>query len=102
MYEVTKCQVLYVFEFTILSVFHPQEQKRRFRRWVHCDSFKGVDLAYSKVGDGVPLRLWRGVVEVPAPPSAVLHRLWEERYACICIDWVHVGLVDPVSDGARL
>ena len=65
----------------LLSIFPSQEQKRRFRRWVHCDSLKGVDLAYSKVGDGVPLRLWRGVVEVPASPSAVLHRLWEERYA---------------------
>ena len=72
-------------------LFPVQEQKRRFRRWVHCDSFRGVDLAYSKVGDGVPLRLWRGVVEVPAPPNAVLHRLWEERYVCSCASWADIS-----------
>lgn len=37
------------------------------------DSF--VDVAYKKVGDGHPLRLWKVTTEVEAPPQEVLHRL---------------------------
>ncbi|XP_019850855.1 PREDICTED: rho GTPase-activating protein 7-like isoform X2 [Amphimedon queenslandica] len=57
-----------------------KEQRRRYRGWVHCDLMKGVSLAYCKIEDGVPLRLWRGTVEVPASSEMVLRKLWEERF----------------------
>ena len=50
---------------------------------MHVDDIRDVELAYSKIDDSIPLRLWRGVVDVPATPTAVLHRLWEERYVVI-------------------
>jgi len=39
-----------------------------------------VDVAYKKVGDGHPLRLWKYSVEVAAPPADVLERLLRERH----------------------
>jgi len=39
-----------------------------------------VDVAYKKVGDGHPLRLWKYSVEVAAPPVDVLERLLRERH----------------------
>jgi hypothetical protein len=41
---------------------------------------KGVSLSYYKIDDGVPLRLWRGTVEIPVAPGVVLKRLWDERF----------------------
>lgn len=37
-------------------------------------------MAYKKVGDGHPLRLWRVATEVEAPPQEVLHRVLRERH----------------------
>ncbi|KAI5089656.1 stAR-related lipid transfer protein 8 isoform X1 [Silurus meridionalis] len=39
-----------------------------------------TELAYKKVGDGHPIRLWRVSVEIEAPPSVVLHRVLRERH----------------------
>ena len=39
-----------------------------------------VDMAYKKVGDGHPLRLWRVTTEVEAPPEELLHRVLRERH----------------------
>lgn len=39
-----------------------------------------VDLAYKKVGDGHPLRLWKSCVDVEAPPIEVLDRVLRERH----------------------
>jgi len=39
-----------------------------------------VDVAYKKVGDGHPLRLWKYSVDVAAPPVDVLERLLRERH----------------------
>ncbi|XP_036150259.1 stAR-related lipid transfer protein 13-like isoform X1 [Monomorium pharaonis] len=50
--------------------------------WVTVDSpaDNSVEMAYKKVGDGHPLRLWRVSTEVEAPPNEVLHRVLRERY----------------------
>lgn len=37
-------------------------------------------MAYKKVGDGHPLRLWRVSTEVEAPPNELLHRVLRERH----------------------
>lgn len=39
-----------------------------------------VEMAYKKVGDGHPLRLWRVTTEVEAPPEELLHRVLRERH----------------------
>lgn len=40
-----------------------------------------VDVAYRKVGDGHPLRLWRVSTEVEAPPGELLQRVLRERHS---------------------
>ncbi|XP_032647829.1 stAR-related lipid transfer protein 13 isoform X2 [Chelonoidis abingdonii] len=57
-----------------------KEAKEKFKGWVTCSSIENTDLAYKKVGDGNPLRLWKASVEVEAPPSVVLNRVVRERH----------------------
>ena len=58
-----------------------QESRERFRGWVSVTSCgSDVDVAYKKVGDGHPLRLWKYSVELAAPPVDVLERLLRERH----------------------
>lgn len=52
----------------------------RSRGWVHqTNADPQVELLYRKVGDGHPLRLWRAITEVEAPPSELLNRIIRER-----------------------
>jgi hypothetical protein len=57
-----------------------KEARDRFKGWVSVSSSPPVELAYRKVGDGHPLRLWKTAVEVEAPPIEVLNRLIYERH----------------------
>ncbi|XP_073899661.1 stAR-related lipid transfer protein 13 isoform X2 [Castor canadensis] len=57
-----------------------KEAKEKFKGWVTCSSPDNTDLAFKKVGDGNPLRLWKASVEVEAPPSVVLNRVLRERH----------------------
>uniref|UniRef100_A0A8D2QNB7 StAR-related lipid transfer protein 13 n=1 Tax=Zosterops lateralis melanops TaxID=1220523 RepID=A0A8D2QNB7_ZOSLA len=57
-----------------------KEAKEKFKGWVTCSSVENTELAYKKVGDGNPLRLWKASVEVEAPPSVVLNRVLRERH----------------------
>ncbi|KAF4788051.1 StAR-related lipid transfer protein 13 [Turdus rufiventris] len=57
-----------------------KEAKEKFKGWVTCSSVENAELAYKKVGDGNPLRLWKASVEVEAPPSVVLNRVLRERH----------------------
>ncbi|XP_074842537.1 stAR-related lipid transfer protein 13 isoform X2 [Carettochelys insculpta] len=57
-----------------------KEAKEKFKGWITCSSIENTDLAYKKVGDGNPLRLWKASVEVEAPPSVVLNRILRERH----------------------
>ncbi|XP_043848735.1 stAR-related lipid transfer protein 13 isoform X2 [Dromiciops gliroides] len=57
-----------------------KEAKEKFKGWVTCSSPDSTDLAFKKVGDGNPLRLWKASVEVEAPPSVVLNRVLRERH----------------------
>ncbi|XP_028904308.1 stAR-related lipid transfer protein 13 isoform X3 [Ornithorhynchus anatinus] len=56
-----------------------KEAKDKFRGWVACPSVDNADLAFKKVGDGNPLRMWKASVEVEAPPAVVLNRVLRER-----------------------
>ncbi|KAB1267932.1 StAR-related lipid transfer protein 13 [Camelus dromedarius] len=57
-----------------------KEAKEKFKGWVTCSSADNTDLAFKKVGDGPPLKLWKAAVEVEAPPSVVLNRVLRERH----------------------
>ncbi|KAI1898240.1 hypothetical protein AGOR_G00070300 [Albula goreensis] len=57
-----------------------RETPERSRSWHGALSPEGTDLAYKKVGDRPPIRLWRASTEIEATPSAVLHRVLRERH----------------------
>ncbi|KAL4660033.1 rho GTPase-activating protein 7-like isoform X1 [Arapaima gigas] len=57
-----------------------RENRERFRDWVPSSTTHHVDLAFKKVEDQHPLRLWKATVEVEAPPDKVLYRVRMERW----------------------
>ncbi|XP_051881934.1 stAR-related lipid transfer protein 13-like isoform X2 [Pristis pectinata] len=57
-----------------------KEAREKFKGWVSCSCPDNIELAYKKVGDGHPLRLWKVSIEVEAPPSVVLNRVLRERH----------------------
>ncbi|KAK1168151.1 stAR-related lipid transfer protein 13-like isoform X2 [Acipenser oxyrinchus oxyrinchus] len=57
-----------------------KEAREKSKGWVTCSGADNTELAYKKVGDGNPLRLWKVSVEVEAPPSVVLNRVLRERH----------------------
>lgn len=68
----------------LLTSHFLQEAHRKFKGWMHYDTVHNVDVSYLKPGDGVPLWLWRGTVEVQATHTAVFTRLWNQRYTMFC------------------
>ena len=52
----------------------------RNRGWVISSTWEDVEIAYKKVRDGHPLRLWRVCTEVEAPPKELLFRVLRERH----------------------
>ncbi|XP_054006718.1 uncharacterized protein LOC128891336 isoform X2 [Hylaeus anthracinus] len=59
-----------------------KEAREKSRGWVSVNNpaDSTVEMAYKKVGDGHPLRLWRVSTEVEAPPNELLHRVLRERH----------------------
>ncbi|XP_050447071.1 uncharacterized protein LOC126849353 isoform X2 [Cataglyphis hispanica] len=59
-----------------------KEAREKSRGWVTVNNpaDNTVEMAYKKVGDGHPLRLWRVSTEVEAPPNELLHRVLRERH----------------------
>ncbi|XP_016042412.2 stAR-related lipid transfer protein 13 isoform X5 [Erinaceus europaeus] len=57
-----------------------KEAKEKFKGWVSCSSTDNTELAFKKVEDRNPLKLWKASVEVEAPPSVVLNRVLRERH----------------------
>ncbi|XP_034938595.1 stAR-related lipid transfer protein 13 [Chelonus insularis] len=59
-----------------------KEAREKSRGWVTVNNpaDTSVEMAYKKVGDGHPLRLWRVSTEVEAPPHELLHRVLKERH----------------------
>ncbi|XP_011333146.2 rho GTPase-activating protein 7 isoform X1 [Ooceraea biroi] len=59
-----------------------EARENRSRGWVTVNNpaDSSVEMAYKKVGDGHPLRLWRVSTEVEAPPNELLHRVLRERH----------------------
>ncbi|XP_076262663.1 rhoGTPase activating protein isoform X2 [Rhynchophorus ferrugineus] len=58
-----------------------KEAKDKQRGWVSVSGYHPrVEIAYKKVADGIPLRLWKVTADIEAPPLEVLHRLIRERH----------------------
>uniref|UniRef100_A0A0C9R3I9 Stard13_1 protein n=1 Tax=Fopius arisanus TaxID=64838 RepID=A0A0C9R3I9_9HYME len=59
-----------------------KEAREKSRGWVTVSNppDPSIEMAYKKVGDGHPLRLWRVSTEVEAPPNELLHRVLRERH----------------------
>lgn len=76
-----------------------KEAREKSRGWVNvsCTTDHQVDMAYKKVGDGHPLRLWRVSTEVEAPPQELLQRVLRERHVWdySLLKWRVVARLDP-------
>jgi deleted in liver cancer protein len=57
-----------------------KEGREKSRGWVSVKNDDFIELAYRKVGDGHPLKLWKIVTEVQASPVVVLNRITKERH----------------------
>ncbi|XP_067899962.1 rho GTPase-activating protein 7 isoform X2 [Heterodontus francisci] len=61
-----------------------KEAKEKFKGWISCSSVEHAEIAYKKVDDIHPLRLWKVSTEVEKPPEKILkhllrkHHLWEK------------------------
>uniref|UniRef100_F7FZ90 Rho GTPase-activating protein 7 n=1 Tax=Monodelphis domestica TaxID=13616 RepID=F7FZ90_MONDO len=57
-----------------------KEVKDKFRGWVNHPTSEPAELAYKKLSEGPPLRLWKSAIEVLAKPEEVLNRLLKEQH----------------------
>ncbi|KYO46035.1 hypothetical protein Y1Q_0021618 [Alligator mississippiensis] len=57
-----------------------KDMKEKFKGWVNCSTSEQAELAYKKVSNGPPLRLWKSTIEVPAMPEEILNRLLKEQH----------------------
>lgn len=78
-----------------------KEGRERSRGWITQSSFDAaVDIAYRKVGDGHPLRLWRCCTEVEATPLAAMEFIFGERqqWDAQLLKWRVVRKLDERSE----
>ncbi|XP_017968484.1 uncharacterized protein LOC108659858 [Drosophila navojoa] len=68
----------YLYECTSATI---KEGREKTRSWITINSLNdsNVDIAYKKVGDGHPLRLWRCSTEIEGPPREVLEYIIKQR-----------------------
>ncbi|XP_069780700.1 rho GTPase-activating protein 7 isoform X3 [Narcine bancroftii] len=57
-----------------------KEAKDKFKGWVNCSTSESAELAYKKVCDGPPLKLWKASIEIPVAPEDVLWRILRDRH----------------------
>ncbi|XP_065371549.1 serine-rich adhesin for platelets isoform X1 [Calliphora vicina] len=68
----------YLYESTSATI---KEGREKSRGWISITSLAdpSVEIAYKKVGDGHPLRLWRCITEIEGPPKDVLDYIIRQR-----------------------
>ncbi|XP_075148117.1 rhoGTPase activating protein isoform X2 [Haematobia irritans] len=68
----------YLYESTSATI---KEGREKSRGWITTTSLTdpNVEIAYKKVGDGHPLRLWRCITEIEGPPKDVLDYIIRQR-----------------------
>ncbi|GFY76952.1 stAR-related lipid transfer protein 13 [Trichonephila inaurata madagascariensis] len=57
-----------------------KEAKDKYKGWKTVSQNDHVELAYKKLSDGHPLKLWKVSTEVEAPPVELLNRILRERH----------------------
>ncbi|XP_036404142.1 stAR-related lipid transfer protein 13-like [Megalops cyprinoides] len=57
-----------------------RETTEKSRGWHNAPAPENTELAYKKVGEGPPVRLWRASTEIEAAPTTVLRRVLRERH----------------------
>ncbi|KAG4080008.1 hypothetical protein HA402_006320 [Bradysia odoriphaga] len=68
----------YLYECTSATI---KEGREKSRGWISTSSpDPNVEIAFKKVGDGHPLRLWKFTTELDGPPSQVLQYVFKERH----------------------
>ncbi|KAL0275758.1 UNVERIFIED_CONTAM: hypothetical protein PYX00_003520 [Menopon gallinae] len=79
-----------------------REAKEKSRGWVNvpCTLDPNAEIAYKKVGDGHPLRLWKVWTEVEAPPQELVRRVLRERHVwdMSLLKWRVVARLDSQSE----
>ena len=56
-----------------------REARKKFKSWGHMETLGEVEVSCLKVADGVPLRVWRGAVEIDTSNTSVYLGLWADR-----------------------
>ncbi|XP_076362828.1 uncharacterized protein LOC143253229 isoform X2 [Tachypleus tridentatus] len=56
-----------------------QRNSKDKAKWIAVQNTENVEISFKKVDDPHPLRLWRIIVDVEAPPVEVLNRILRER-----------------------
>ncbi|XP_038056536.1 rho GTPase-activating protein 7-like isoform X2 [Patiria miniata] len=77
-----------------------KESRDKFKGWVTCPAVDNVDVAYKKVGDGHPLRLWKCTVDIGAPPADILQRVLRERHLWDedLVKWRTIDTLDKTTE----
>ncbi|XP_052412803.1 stAR-related lipid transfer protein 13 isoform X5 [Carassius gibelio] len=78
-----------------------REASERSKGWHHAHGPENTELAYKKVGDGHPMRLWRVSVEIEAPPAVVLQRVLRERHLWD-EDLLHSRVIEPLENNTEV
>ncbi|XP_030067418.1 rho GTPase-activating protein 7 [Microcaecilia unicolor] len=58
-----------------------RDSKDKFRSWTVCPNQEQVEVAYKKVEDVYPVRLWKASVEIEASPKVILQHILREHHA---------------------
>ncbi|XP_035382769.1 stAR-related lipid transfer protein 8 isoform X2 [Electrophorus electricus] len=78
-----------------------RETSERSKGWHSTPGPENTELAYKKVGDGHPIRLWRVWTEVEAPPTVVLQRVLRERHLWD-EDLLHSRVIESLEDNTEV
>ncbi|XP_018584111.1 stAR-related lipid transfer protein 8 isoform X3 [Scleropages formosus] len=78
-----------------------RETTEKSKGWRGVSAPENTELAYKKVGDGHPIRLWKVSTEIEAQPSTVLHRILRERHLWDD-DLLHSRVVEALEDNTEV
>nr|XP_033783023.1 rho GTPase-activating protein 7-like isoform X2 [Geotrypetes seraphini] len=58
-----------------------RDSKDKFRSWTACPNLEQMEVAYKKVEDVYPVRMWKASVEIEASPKVILQHILREQRA---------------------
>ncbi|XP_012946187.1 rho GTPase-activating protein 7 [Aplysia californica] len=77
-----------------------KEAHDKNKGWMQCSPIADIEVSHRKPLDDCPLKEWKLVVDIEAPPIEVLRRIMHERHAWDedLLSWSVVERMDPHSD----